>query len=174
MRSVYIFQVSGIQVMGREAPSRGVQVFSGSKRQLARLGMDIELARSIGQRSIDYPRRPAVSSQLPVLHPVWLTVTSGCDLVKLVPFVVGRHLESAPSTALCHSSDSSPPSPPSYAPIDSVSRMLSRLRCSSLGQEHCQRCSRTRVTLMRCSATCSPHSRDSGLVGSSSSVSLFR
>ena len=25
--------------------------------------------------------------QLPVLHPVWLTVTSGCDLVKLVPFV---------------------------------------------------------------------------------------
>lgn len=117
LRSVYIFQVSGIQVMGREAPSRGVQVFSGSKRQLARLGMDIELARSIGQRSIDYPRRPAVSSQLPVLHPVWLTVTSGCDLVKLVPFVVGRHLESAPSTALCHSSDSPPRSPPLMLPL---------------------------------------------------------
>lgn len=31
MRSVYIFQASEIQVMGRETPNRDVQVFLGSK-----------------------------------------------------------------------------------------------------------------------------------------------
>lgn len=60
---VYVFQASVTQWVGREAPSRGTQVFSGSKGQLAWLGTGMELARSI-----DYPGRPAVPSQLPVLH----------------------------------------------------------------------------------------------------------
>lgn len=71
--------------MGIEAPSKGVQGFSGSKRQLAWLGMGMELARIIDQRSIDYPGRSAIS--VTCVPPSVLTMTSGYDLVKLVPFV---------------------------------------------------------------------------------------